>query len=242
MNQDQKANALNFIVSLSHLFNTTYKSKHNATEGVHIVDYRDSLYPTEDVEVAYTIIDSPISIFRKVTDSSARHIVNVFHDIGTAQAMRDIYETDGYRYQYTAPLQRIELPAPLETTLTVEEALDADDVNWTNESLKDSQRTMPIEGIGDPMIRRFYATMDDKAIGWAQLVNAVMPGTAYIGEMYTLPDYRNQGVASALLNRIHEEAYVTDCNHVLLVPSREAVQFYNQFGYKTVAEFSVFKK
>jgi GNAT superfamily N-acetyltransferase len=247
MNQDQQDIALRFIQSLNYLFNMTYHSHHHAIDGVHIADYRESGYQPDDFQIEYFTIDTPPiklqAVIQQVAPDAAS-IINVFHPPGQqddAQAIIDRLSRK-HTYRYTAPLQKVRLPAPFETRIEVDEVFDVEDVEQANQTLGDSDRPMLTEGIGDPLLRRFSAIIEDKAVGWAQMVNAVVPGTAYIGEMFTLPDYRNQGVAAALLNRIHEEARATDCDTVLLVPSLMAKDFYGQYGYQTVVEYSVFHR
>lgn len=55
--------------------------------------------------------------------------------------------------------------------------------------------------------------------------------TAYIGNMYTLPDHRHQGIATCILTRLVDEAKNRDCQRILLHTSDMGRPLYEKFGF-----------
>lgn len=55
--------------------------------------------------------------------------------------------------------------------------------------------------------------------------------TAYIGNMYTLPDFRNQGIASHLFDLIMNEAKSLGCKKVLLNATDAGKSVYEKYGF-----------
>jgi GNAT superfamily N-acetyltransferase len=58
--------------------------------------------------------------------------------------------------------------------------------------------------------------------------------TAYIMNMYTLPEYRKMGIASKLLDYIIEEARKKNCTKITLNASKMGKPLYERYGFKDV--------
>lgn len=56
--------------------------------------------------------------------------------------------------------------------------------------------------------------------------------TAYIGNMFTTPQYRNQGIASGLLELIIDEAKKHNCERILLNTTEEGKSLYERYGFE----------
>lgn len=59
---------------------------------------------------------------------------------------------------------------------------------------------------------------------------------AYIQNMYTLKEYRRQGLAKELFVRTLEEAKAKGCSKVILNASDDGKPLYEQFGFKDVPD------
>jgi predicted GNAT family acetyltransferase len=81
--------------------------------------------------------------------------------------------------------------------------------------------------------------MDGQAAGWGFLTHD-NPYMAYVAGIFTAPDFRNRGVASALLKHMHDFSLERGLKKILLVPSFMAWNFYTKRGYQTIAHFSTF--
>lgn len=232
-----------FAQSAQHLFRVTYGAKVLRVSGGYAIDYRGSEYSTEEFAIEYFLLDVPADL-NSVIDSQSNCLCNVNHAIGDDERVKADMQTQHSEatYWYTAQVQRCSLPAPITTTnaIDIRELTNKSDVTFVQQNMANSERPMPEQGYDDAHIKRFYAIKDDKAVAWAQMIYDIVPNVAYVGEMFTLPDYRKQGIAKALLERIHNEAHEQGCADIVLVPSYMAMNFYTQFGYRTTCEFSVF--
>lgn len=55
--------------------------------------------------------------------------------------------------------------------------------------------------------------------------------TAYIGNLYVLPEFRRKGIASELLNCLVEEAKKRECQRILLHTTEMGRPLYEKFGF-----------
>lgn len=69
-------------------------------------------------------------------------------------------------------------------------------------------------------------TDDGQCIGTGRMLY-----DGHIGRMAVLPDFRNQGVGSALLDALHDIASTQGISNVFLHAQTSAVDFYSRHGY-----------
>ncbi len=55
--------------------------------------------------------------------------------------------------------------------------------------------------------------------------------TAYIGSLYTLPDYRKKGIAKKILSGLVEDAIMRHCERVLLHTTNAGEKLYKDYGF-----------
>lgn len=79
-------------------------------------------------------------------------------------------------------------------------------------------------------MRHFIAWVDQVPVGAASLF--CLGGLAGIYNMCTLPAYRSQGVASALLARLIQEAQEGGMEAIALVPTPAGRRLYERFGFR----------
>lgn len=79
-------------------------------------------------------------------------------------------------------------------------------------------------------MRHFIAQVDGVAAGAASLF--CWRGLAGIYNMCTLPAYRSQGIASALLGRLIREAQAAGSEGIALVPTPAGRRLYERFGFR----------
>jgi GNAT superfamily N-acetyltransferase len=58
---------------------------------------------------------------------------------------------------------------------------------------------------------------------------------AYLVNMYTVPQYRNQGIATKLLEHLMDEARNRGCNRITLNASKDGRPIYEERGFTDVA-------
>lgn len=56
--------------------------------------------------------------------------------------------------------------------------------------------------------------------------------TAYIGNLYVLPEFRRMGIASGLLSRLIKEAKARECQRILLHTTQAGRALYEKFGFE----------
>lgn len=57
---------------------------------------------------------------------------------------------------------------------------------------------------------------------------------AYLVNMYTVPEYRNQGIANGLLERLIDEARERGCTRITLNASKAGQPIYEDYGFTEV--------
>ena len=95
--------------------------------------------------------------------------------------------------------------------------------------------------LGNAQVHALWLEKKGQAVASGTLVLAPpAPGSAhglgYIADMYTLPDCREQGLGSAMLDALLDRARELDLREVILLPSPQARQigFYERFGFRFV--------
>ena len=134
----------------------------------------------------------------------------------------------------------IRLPARINSIdVSIQTPNDPEEADFINASFKDF-KPFPKKIIGKRGIDALYATIDQRVVGWGYLVRSSI-NTAYVAGLFTLPEYRRKGVATALLDEMHNLAHIEGARQILLVPSFMAWNFYTQRGYETIMHFSTFR-
>jgi GNAT superfamily N-acetyltransferase len=169
------------------------------------------------------------------------HVLNVYHDAQEfPRTLIQQYASLGYDLLYTsAVLAKQPEPARELETVVVQELRTEGQRMLVNLTHQDHQ-PVPDAVLGDPWIHPFFAVLDGQAVGWGLLVTNV-DGVGYVSDMFTLPDYRGRGVATALLDRLESKALELGIGWVTLTPSFMAWSFYQRVGYAPVAWFTAFK-
>jgi len=60
----------------------------------------------------------------------------------------------------------------------------------------------------------------------------IMGTTAHIGNMFTLPDYRKNGIANKILSLLMDEAKEKGVERVILVPTAAGKPVYEKYGFE----------
>jgi len=107
------------------------------------------------------------------------------------------------------------------------------------EALK-NYREFLLEGIPDGTFVQWLAQTGDEIAATGSISFYRLPPTArrpngracYIGNMYTYPAHRNQGLAGEILRLLAEEARVAECHAILLHASDQGRPLYQAFGFE----------
>jgi len=95
-------------------------------------------------------------------------------------------------------------------------------------------------GLSDSSIGLWAAAVGDKIIAMCCVSYFHLPPnelclsgkSAHLGNMYTLPEYRRQGIAAKLLELAAAEAKSNQCERLLLVPTEKGAPLYEKFGFQ----------
>ena len=96
------------------------------------------------------------------------------------------------------------------------------------------------KGLSDNSVSLWVAAVDNKIIAMCCLNYFYLPPnemslsgkSAHLGNMYTVPSYRNRGIASKLLEIIVAEAKDNKCDRILLIPTEIGEPLYKKFGFQ----------
>lgn len=108
------------------------------------------------------------------------------------------------------------------------------------EILAENTRQYLTEGLKSRTYAAFVAVKNDRIVAMSGLTfytlppNEWCPGgkTAYIGGLYTLLEYRRQGIAARLLSLTVEEAKKTGCERVQLHTTDMGRPMYEKYGFE----------
>ena len=238
----------NYIQSFIYSFEAAYDSSHEVVDDVIIFYYgQEFINSPSEVTPYQSIVFSPNKSpeeIHKVIESypfkgDGSFAINVFHEDSNPQNIKAQYKQLGYEYYLPNILQAAELPSRIECVdvqiHTPTELEEADFINSTFKNFK----PFPKKIIGENRISSVYAVIDSIAVGWGYVVynNST---TAYGAGLFTLPEYRRRGIATAIIDELQNIAYTEGAHQILLAPSFMAWNFYSERGYKTIIYFSTF--
>ncbi|MDF2942156.1 MAG: acetyltransferase, family [Herbinix sp.] len=109
-----------------------------------------------------------------------------------------------------------------------------------NDTIFNNTRQYLNNGLVDNSVILYVALEDDLIVAMCCLNFFVLPPndwclngkTAYIGNLYTLPDYRKRGVASCLLDLTVTEAKRNNCERILLNTTEKGRSLYEKYGFE----------
>jgi len=104
------------------------------------------------------------------------------------------------------------------------------------------------KGLRDNSINLWVATENNEIIAMCCLNYFYLPPnelclsgkSAHLGNMYTMPNFRNKGIASKLLKLITAEAKDSRCERIVLVPTESGKPLYEKFGFTPWFDAMVF--
>jgi len=232
------------IRSYNHAYHVGFGSSYQDIGGVGVSHY--GKVPFTDLKMEFLAYDSdPVVVIGKVNSypkkPGDKFVINSFHDEPTDPETKRQYESLGYKWIETAMVMGLslaEIPSRSWTHVHIIELLEQ--VEFANQGLGLGGERIPPETLGDPHIFNFYAELEHRAVGWAQLVT-VYEGVGYINQLYTLPVYRQRGIGGRLLRRAHQEASRLGLQRMVLLASEIGMSLYRRAGYTPLAYLSVFK-
>ncbi len=237
-----------YILTFIHSMEAAYDSSHETIDDVTIFYFGDQFAnsPTERIPYQSDILawQQPPEKVAEIAKTypfkgNGSYAIQAFHEDADPQPLKLRYQALGYEYFLPNILQMVDLPVKFEApALRVTHVTQPEQVDFINASFCGC-KPFPEKLVGAEHCTAFYAESERMAVGWGYLVH-MQPGMAYLAGMFTLPQFRHMGVATAILNRIHQFAEQNGIAHIQLVPSFMAWNFYSKRGYQTIAHYSTF--
>lgn len=106
--------------------------------------------------------------------------------------------------------------------------------------LRNSLRDYLVKSLADDTFISWIAEYDNLPVGFSGMVMREQPGnvevpkgtTAYILNMFTISEFRKNGIASRLFSKLIEEARLRNADRIDLHATKEGEPIYRQFGFK----------
>lgn len=155
------------------------------------------------------------------------------------------YETHGYslralEYLMVQPLKK---PPFMDGARTVTEDVPvkrvetADEAGWFNAAK--GAETVSEAKLLDPSINFYYIKSDDYIVARGRSI-LVDGRFVVIDDVFTHPDYRRRGLATALMVQILADAQHAGAHQSVLAASQTGRQLYQKLGYQDVAPLLIF--
>ena len=228
----------------NHVYHVAYDSHYEDLGGVGVSYYGN--VPFTDMKMEFLAYDpDPVVVVAKINSypkkPGDKFVINTFHDQPNNTALKQQYEALGYEIVETALMLGLPLPVKTPRGWThVHKIESPEQIDFVNRGLAEGNEHISSKLFGDPHIVNFYAELEHRAVGWTQLVTAY-EGVGYINHLYTLPVFRQRGIGTRLLRRVHQEANHLDLHHMVLLASDMGMSLYRHAGYEPLAYLSVFR-
>jgi len=232
------------IRSYNHVYQVAYDSIYQDLDGLGVSYYGDA--PVASFQMEFHAFDSdPLVIASKIKaypkNPAEKFVLNTFHADPSPIKIRSQYENLGFDFLHTAAILGLPLPTKNPRGWThVHKIETPEELEFANKGLAIGDEHISPRTLGDEHIVNFYAQLEHRAVGWAQLVTA-QEGIGYVNQLYTLPVFRQRGIGMRLLRRIHQEANGLGLKNIVLLASDMGMGIYRRVGYKALAYLSVFR-
>lgn len=234
-----------FICSRNHVYQAAYHAHTEDLGGVSLSYYGDQALG-QPLQMEFLAVESDPAVVCARIDSCAkqhdeRFVLNTFHAELPRPSLKAQYQSLGYEFVETAMIMELSLPIKTLRGWTHIHKIGApDEIEFVNQGLSPGGEHIPPEVFGDPYILNFYAQLEHRAVGWTQLVTAC-DGFGCITQLYTLPVYRQRGIGTRMLRRVHQEANHLELHHMLLLASEMGMSLFRRAGYRPLAYLSVYR-
>ena len=233
------------IRSHNHVYQAAYHSRYEDLGGVGVCRYKNKV-PGLSFQMEFLAVEpDPVVVCARINSypkkPGEKFVLNVFHSGPTQPELKDQYLALGYAFVETAMIMGLPLPVRTSRGWTHVHKINApEEIEFANKGLALGGEHIPPKIFGDPHILNFYAQLEHRAVGWAQLVT-VCEGIGYLNQLYTLPVYRRRGIGTRMMRRVHQEANHLGLRHMLLLASEMGMSLYRRAGYQPLAYLSVFQ-
>lgn len=233
------------IRSHNHVYQIAYHARYEQLGGVGVSRYKQKI-PGVPFQLEFLTLESdPVAVCARINaypkKNNETYVLNVFHAKPAQPELKEQYQSLGYTFVETAMIMGLPLPVRTSRGWTHVHKIGApEEIEFANKGLALGGEHIPEKTFGDPHILNFYAQLEHRAVGWAQLVT-VCEGIGCLNQLYTLPVYRHRGIGTRMLRRVHQEANHLGLRHMILLASEMGMSLCRRAGYKPLAYLSVFR-
>jgi GNAT superfamily N-acetyltransferase len=227
------------IEAISHLYGSVPAATPVGGGALHHIRYGQPAFEIGITDEFFVIGAAPKEAVLAVrcAQAGSGHCLTVF---GPAPEIAVLSYADlGYR-----PVEQLFLmarspigPPASQTGLTVRQVKTPAEQERIN-ACREKQVIKP-EHLADPAVAHYYADLDGQPVASGILVLADRT-VAYIADMFTRPQYRGCGIASALLQRMLADAAAAGAQRSILLATAAARSIYRRLGYEDLALAQVF--
>lgn len=93
---------------------------------------------------------------------------------------------------------------------------------------------VPTEDLVDPHVRYYYGVVDDQAVAAVRRAD-LTPFISWVSHLYTAPDFRRRGLATALMRQLLRDSAAIGRRWSMLLATPQAVGLYRRLGYRDLA-------
>lgn len=232
------------IASYNHAYKVTYKTKYEAKGPIGISIYDGAPIASFQYEFLALSADSQ-SVMDAVRaypiPEEKQYIIDVFHPQPSDPAIKEQYTGYGHEFVRTGPILSLDLPPKTNTMpRNVHRVTTIKQAETANEVLTAEGERIHIQTLRDKHIHTFYVKDENEIAGWLQLVTAYK-GVGYINQVYVLEAFRKRKLGTALVQHAHHYAVELGLEHMVLIPSDDAMHLYRRLGYRPLLYFSAFR-
>jgi GNAT superfamily N-acetyltransferase len=233
------------VRSINHVYHAAYESSYEELDGVGVSFYANKV-PNIPFQLEFLAFDrDPVVVIARIKSypkkPGDKYVLNTFHADPTDLDLKTRYHELGYEFMETAMIMGLSLPVKTQRGWTHVHKIDSlEEIEFVNRSLESTEERISPKIFGDPHIINFYAQLEHRAVGWTQLVTAYA-NVGYINQLYTMPVYRQRGIGTRMLRRVHQESNHLGLHHMVLLASEMGMSIYRRAGYQPLAYLSVFR-
>jgi ribosomal protein S18 acetylase RimI-like enzyme len=231
------------VISYNHVYKVMHNTKFYDLGAIRVSDYEEA--PIASFQIEFLAMDDDpgkvVDAIKEYAVNGRKYVLNVFHGMPSARAIKTQYAEFGYEFVRTGPILGFDIATPVRGEVAhIKKVETKEQLDEANEQLKIENETIPAETLSDPDIHNFVGEWEGRVVGWTQLVT-VFPDVGYIHQLYTLTDFRNNRIGTSLMTRAHLECAERGITRMALVSSDMALGLYRRFGYRPLAYFTAFR-
>ena len=232
------------IASYNHVYQVVYKAQYEMHGPIGVSIYHGA--PIASFQYEFLALSGDVTSVMEAVNAypippKKQYIIDVFHADPSNPDLKQHFANSGYDFIRTGPILGLDLPQKIRAhSAMIHKVTTINQAELANQSLTIEGERIHLETLLDKSIHSFCVTVDERAVGWLQLVT-VYPDVGYVNQLYVLEAYRKHKLGTALARYAHAEAHKLGLKKMVLIPSNMAIPLYRRLGYRPLLYFSAFR-